>query len=337
MKPACGGRPGSGPRILLLCVYNIYILKSKAVISESINFPACLRILSPQMREATRLRFCRFSAPVDVSNERSFPSSSPSIKRLLPHQSFTRRLISVKSMRLLVPALLASNADKPFGAAHVSAALPLPLLLFLPFFPFMFPFSSLPRCLRVFVFSPLSFKSRQVGANSLAVFPPFFSSSLSCFLCVAALSVFPCRAASTFLQIELRESLDQPFWRSEVGFGVFLPTNRELYGFGRLQISSTNTQIKIYTLYYATHPPKHIQQSDLAKFSRQFDGSVALLFAASVISGWLLISYLSCCLQRTVGGSSTHPVILGNVLFIYFFWQRFSDLCSSLKKLPWKD
>lgn len=117
----------------------------------------------------------RLSARADGSNERSFPSSSPSIKRLLPRQSFTRRLISVKSMRLLVPALLASNADKPFGAAHVSAPLPLPLLLFLPFSPFVFPFSSLPRRLRVFVFAPLSFKSRQVGANSLAVFPLFSS------------------------------------------------------------------------------------------------------------------------------------------------------------------
>lgn len=117
---------------------------------------------------------CRFSAPVDVSNERSHPSSSPSIKRLLPRQSFTRRLISVKSMRLLVPALWLQTPTSLSGAAHGSAPLPLPLLLFLPFSPFMSPFSSLPRRLGVFVFSPLSFKSRQVGANSLAVFPLLF-------------------------------------------------------------------------------------------------------------------------------------------------------------------
>lgn len=142
---------------------------------KSINFQACLRFPIPQMWGGDVSAVRRLSARADGSNERSFPSSSPSIKRLLPRQSFTRRLISVKSMRLLVPALLASNADKPFGAAHVSAPLPLPLLLFLPFSPFVFPFSSLPRRLRVFVFAPLSFKSRQVGANSLAVFPLFFS------------------------------------------------------------------------------------------------------------------------------------------------------------------
>lgn len=152
-----------------------------------------------------------FSALADVSNEQTFPTNSPTIKRLLPRQSFTRGLISMKSMLLLVPALRLQTPTSLLGPAHVSA-----LYLFQASSsshspPFMFPFSSLPRRLRVFVFSPLSsFKSRQVGANSLAVFSPLlFIHFLVFCVCGCVLSIS--HSASMFLQIELKESLDQPF------------------------------------------------------------------------------------------------------------------------------
>lgn len=153
----------------------------------------------------------RFSVLVDGSNERCFPSSSPSIKRLLPRQSFTRRLISVKSMRLLVPALWLQTPTSLLG-------LHMYLLLYL-----LLSSSSshsLPLCSPFQVFpgvseslsSLLFLSSRDRWEQTAWQFSLFFlSSSLSSFPCGAALSVFPCHAASTFLQIELRESLDQPF------------------------------------------------------------------------------------------------------------------------------
>lgn len=195
---------------------------------------------------------CRFSAPVDVSNERSHPSSSPSIKRLLPRQSFTRRLISVKSMRLLVPALWLQTPTSLSGAAHGSAPLPLPLLLFLPFSPFMFPFSSLPRRLGVFVFAPLSFKSRQVGANSLAVFPLLFSLFTFLFSVCGCSLYFPHSFYFSPNWVERKPwSTILKEWSRLwcVSFFFLVPANREPCRFGWLQISSTKTEIKIYTLY----------------------------------------------------------------------------------------
>lgn len=137
------------------------------------------------------------SVLADVSNEPSFPSSAPSIKRLLPHQSFTRGLISMKSMLPLVPALRLQTPTKPFGASHISA-LYLFLsssssrsLLYVPLFKSSQASASL--CLLP-LFSP--FKSRQVGANSLAVFLSLFIRFLV--FCVWLLSLYPSLAASLF-------------------------------------------------------------------------------------------------------------------------------------------
>lgn len=112
----------------------------------------------------------------DASNERSFPSSAPSIKRLLPLQSFTPGPILYEVNATACSNASASNTNVPIGAAHISA-------LFL----FLSPSSSLSL-----LFVPLfkssqaslsslpisSFKSRQVGANSLAVSLSFSSSFL---------------------------------------------------------------------------------------------------------------------------------------------------------------
>lgn len=113
------------------------------------------------------------SVLADVSNERSFPSSVPSIKRLLPLQSFTRGLILYEVDAAACSSASASNADVPFGAAHISA-----LFLFLSsssshsllFAPL---FKSSQASASLCLFSLSSFKSRQVGPNSLAVFPLF--------------------------------------------------------------------------------------------------------------------------------------------------------------------
>lgn len=170
----------------------------------------------------------------DVTNERSFPSSAPSIKCLLPHQSFTRGLISMKSMLLLVPALQLQTATSHLGlctyllSTSSSPSPPLP-----PIFSFMFPFSSLPRCLRVFVFSLFLLSSQDRWEQTAWQFSsPFYP--LSCFPCVAALSI-PLSLPLCFLQIELKENLDLPFWRREVSFGAFfLPTDTQPHGFGLL-------------------------------------------------------------------------------------------------------
>lgn len=133
-------------------------------IEKNNNVRPCLHVLIPQTEQALRLRFA-VSLLAEASNERSFPSSAPSIKHLLPLQSFTRRLISVKSMPLLVPAPRLQTPKCLLGAARISALfLFFPLLLYAPLFKSSQASASLSRLL----LSP--FKSRQVGANSLAVF-----------------------------------------------------------------------------------------------------------------------------------------------------------------------
>lgn len=133
------------------------------------------------------------SALADVSNERSFPSSAPSIKRLLPHQSFTRGLISMKSMLLLVPALRLQTPTSLLGLRTylLSTSPPRP-----PILSFMFPFSSLPRRLRVFVFSLFLLSSQDRWEQTAWQFSSFFFNPLSCFLCVAALSISLSRCLS---------------------------------------------------------------------------------------------------------------------------------------------
>lgn len=128
------------------------------------------------------------SVLADVSNEQSFPSSAPSIKRLLPLQSFTRRLISMKSMLPLVPAHRLQTPTCLLGLRTYllssSSSPPLP-----PFHSFMLPFSSLPRRLRVFVFFLFLLSSQDRWEQTAWQFSsPFYP--LSCFLCVAALSLY---------------------------------------------------------------------------------------------------------------------------------------------------
>lgn len=118
----------------------------------------------------------RFGVSVlaDASNERSFPSSTPSIKRLLPLQLFTRGLILYEVNATACSSASASNVNVPFGAAHIS--LPLPLLLFLSFSHFCsLLFKASQASASLCLFSLSSFKSSQVGANSLAVFISFLS------------------------------------------------------------------------------------------------------------------------------------------------------------------
>lgn len=162
------------------------------------------------------------SALADVSNERSFPSSAPSIKRLLPHQSFTRGLISMKSMLLLVPALRLQTPTSLLGLRtyllSTSSSPPRP-----PILSFMFPFSSLPRRLRVFVFSLFLLSSHDRWEQTAWQFSsPFFLLHFLVF-CVWLLSLYPSLAVSSKLSLE--KTLIYHFEGGKVSFGVFLPTD----------------------------------------------------------------------------------------------------------------
>lgn len=129
------------------------------------------------------------SVLADVSNERSFPSSAPSIKRLLPLQSFTRGLISMKSKLPLVPALRLQTPSCLLGVARISA-----LFLFLPSFssslfsPLRSPFQVFPGVCEFFVFALFLLSSQDRWEQTAWQFSsPFYP--LSCLLCVAALSL----------------------------------------------------------------------------------------------------------------------------------------------------
>lgn len=101
---------------------------------------------------------------------------------------------------------LASNADKPFGGctcicSSASSSPPLPPSLSLCVLLFKSSQASPSLCLGSSFFQVQTGGSKQPGS-----FPSrFLSSSLSSLPRGAALSVFPRHAASTFLQIELRE------------------------------------------------------------------------------------------------------------------------------------
>lgn len=173
------------------------------------------------------------SVLADVSNERSFPSSAPSIKRLLPHQSFTRGLISMKSMLLLVPALRLQTPTSLLGlhtyllSTSSSPSPPLP-----PIFSFMFPFSSLPRRLGVFVFSLFLLSSQDRWEQTAWQFSsPFYP--LSCFPCVC--SLYPSLTASLFPP----NWVERKPWSTILKEGsqlwcIFLPTDTQPHGFGLL-------------------------------------------------------------------------------------------------------
>lgn len=149
------------------------------------------------------------SVLADESNERCFPSSAPSIKRLLPHQSFTRGLISMKSMPRLVPALRLQTPTSLLGlrtyllsTSSISSSSS-HSLLHVPLFKSSQASASL--CLPPSFF----FQVKTGGSKQPGSFPLLFFYPLSCFLCVAALSLS--LHPSLFLQIELRENLDLPF------------------------------------------------------------------------------------------------------------------------------
>lgn len=149
------------------------------------------------------------SALPDVSNEPSFPSSAPNIKRLLPLQSFTRGLISMKSMLLLVPALRLQTPTCLLGlrAYLLSSSSPSPLL---PFLSFMIPpFQVFPGVCESLSSPSFFFQVKTGGSKQPGSFPLLFIHFLVFF--VWLLSRYPPLSIVLFLQIELRESLDLPF------------------------------------------------------------------------------------------------------------------------------
>lgn len=127
-----------------------------------------------------------FSASVlaDASNERSFPSSAPSIKRLLPLQSFTRGLILYKVKAPACSSAVASNTRCAFWGSSNICSLPFSSPhLFLLFTSFCSPFQVFPG---VSVSPPFLLSSQdrweQTGWQFSSLFNP-----LSCFLSVAVL------------------------------------------------------------------------------------------------------------------------------------------------------
>lgn len=198
--------------------------------TDNVNSQACLRILIPQMWVVVRLRFAvsplRWMYLMSDPSLPALPVSdvSPSTPVVYPQTDLCEVDATACS------CALASKADKPFGGCtricfSTSSSPPLPpiLSLYVPLFKSSQASPSL--CLLSSFFQVEAGGSKQPGSFPSSFFPLHFL----VFPCVAALSVFSCCGASTFLQIELRESLDQPFWRSEIGFGVFLfvllPTN----------------------------------------------------------------------------------------------------------------
>lgn len=161
------------------------------------NSQACLHILIPQIWRAARLWFG------ESLRWWMYLMSHPSLPALpVSNVSFhTSRLPADWSLwsrcYRLFPALRLQTPTKPFGASHISA-LYLFLsssssrsLLYAPLFKSSQASASL--CLLP-LFSP--FKSRQVGANSLAVFLSLFIRFLV--FCVWLLSLYPSLAASLF-------------------------------------------------------------------------------------------------------------------------------------------
>lgn len=140
------------------------------------------------------------SVLADASNERSFPSSAPSMKRLLPLQSFTRGLILYEVNATACSSASASNANVPFGAARKSA-----LFLFLSS-------SSSPSLL----FVPL-FKSSQASTRlcllTLSSQDRWEQTAWQflLFICFLAFSPWLLSPSFCLLQIELREILDLAF------------------------------------------------------------------------------------------------------------------------------
>lgn len=197
------------------------------------NSQPCLHILIPQIWRAARLwfgeslrwRMYLMSHPslpaLPVSNVSFHTSRLPAdwslwsrCYRLFQRSGFKRR----QSLLGLRTYLLSTSSSPPLP--------PVPS--------FMFPFSSLPRRLRVFVFSlffPLS--SRDRWEQTAWQFSSPFSSAFLFSVCGCSLCI-PLWLPLCFLQIELREDLDLPFWRRGVSFGVFLPADTQPHGFGPL-------------------------------------------------------------------------------------------------------
>lgn len=132
-----------------------------------------------------------------------------------------------------------------WGCAHI-CSLPLPLLLVLPFSPLCSPFQVFPGVYESLSSPSFSFQVTTGGSKQPGSFPLLFFSPLSCFLCVAALSISLSRC---FLQIEFRENLDLPFWRRESQLWcIFTHRHTQPRGSGLL-----NTVIKIYMPYCTTN------------------------------------------------------------------------------------
>lgn len=133
------------------------------------------------------MRLWLVSVLADASNERSCPSSTPSIKRLLPLQSFTRGLILYEAKAAACSRASASNTDVPSGAAHISA-----LFLFLA--PSSFPstfHSSFQVFPGVFVFARFLLSSRDRWEQKAWQFSSPLH-PLHCFLSPLLLSFFLC-------------------------------------------------------------------------------------------------------------------------------------------------
>lgn len=167
--------------------------------------------------------------------------------------------------------------------SSTSSSPPLPPILSLCVPLFKSSQASLSLCLRSSFFQVETGGSKQPGS-----FPSFFSPPHFLLFHVGLLPLyFPVTPLLLFSKLSWEKTLINHFEGAKSALVYFYQQTRSLVDLERLQISSTNTQIKIYTLYFATHTQtltrthawtrKHIQQSNSAKFLRQFDGSVALL------------------------------------------------------------
>lgn len=119
-----------------------------------------------------------------------------------------------------------------WGCAHI-CSLPLPLLLFFPFSPLWFPLFKSSQASASLCLLPLSsFKSRQVGANSLAVFLSFLSTFLFS-LCGCSLAI-PLSLSFCFSKLSWEKALICHFEGGESALVYFYMQTHSLHGLGLL-------------------------------------------------------------------------------------------------------
>lgn len=184
----------------------------------------------------------------DVCNELSFPSSAPSIKRLLPPQSFTRGLNSMKSMLLLVPALRLWTPCLLGLRTYLLSSSSSPLCSPFQVFPGVCDSLSSPP----FFFQVKTGGSKQLGSFPLILYP------LSCFLSVAAFFLFILLSVSP-------NWLERNPWSAILKEGsklwcISTHTNTQPRGLGLLNVLGilVNTAIGTYIRYpWQAHSSTH--------------------------------------------------------------------------------